>query len=467
MSRVVSAASTDDLVEFYQKCGMVILSNPSDVDRSVMGDKFGMMGGRLEHASWVWVVKDLVDYIEPDSHFKLCHLPKLCLERGSSHTAIDKDGVDECRQNAQDQLDRCALDRARDVSCEHAAASHWDKRKRDDIISSSSSSCTIEHPCGPCQQAPYDLHMETPKIWGICPSMNTRYKGYILNKYKKPLSEGVFTSRSVPGDRFTTGLDRIDTLMFDPLAHYPPPTNGSVLEPYEDEYMYLMPMTNLSRTRGRQLSRARRLIFGKFDRNDANNTPTPPSDVRNIGKVLDLDGMAKDMELDKWSALESSVGLCGIPEGFDSMFPNLKPGSLTWTTNDLCAEYGTMHVDANVPNSWLLFPTPDIVLFSPTFNLADVQIPLAMTTARKIVFAHLPGHYINNATDARSKWLSKIAPYSLWLENGQKVNTRMRTGWLIMFATKRLFDKYVLNEASLKLRGTVVFQSLIPDRVEN
>jgi hypothetical protein len=70
------------------------------------------------------------------------------------------------------------------------------------------------------------------------------------------------------------------------------------------------------------------------------------------------------------------------------------------------------HLNALLPDFYIRLKTaghmPDAVVMSPWFAVLDIALPLAVRFALSVVCAHVPGHYLTDATAPRLNWLRSL-----------------------------------------------------------
>ena len=126
--------------------------------------------------------------------------------------------------------------------------------------------------------------------------------------------------------------------------------------------------------------------------------PIAPAEVEVLLTALDFSRCATI--LDPWTG-DSSLAVV-----FDKW-------QLSVVTNDVQeANLADHHLDALQPRTYLELQQKhgslDAIVFSTWFKLLDLAVPLATLFAAEVVCAHVPGHYITDATAPRLAWLSAL-----------------------------------------------------------
>jgi site-specific DNA-cytosine methylase len=143
--------------------------------------------------------------------------------------------------------------------------------------------------------------------------------------------------------------------------------------------------------------------------------------------------------LDPWS------GTGGVTD-------NLRTAGLHVRSNDINpAHKAHTHEDALQPVFYrrrLREGPVDAIVTSPWFAMLDLALPLAVLTASKVVCAHVPGHYVTDATAPRRAWLAALKDqgrlHFIWgLPKGE---IGRRCMWLLVFATPELRDTLIKPE---------------------
>ena len=164
---------------------------------------------------------------------------------------------------------------------------------------------------------------------------------------------------------------------------------------------------------------------------------TTPGEVQALLRVIDI-SLTPNV-LDPWS------GTGGVTE-------NLRAAGVHVTSNDINTQHvADTHEDALQPAFYrrrLREGSVDAIVTSPWFAMLDLALPLAVMAASTMVCAHVPGHYITDATEPRNTWLRKLKAsgrlHFVWgLPKGPMGR---RCAWMIVFASAQLRNKLIRPE---------------------
>ena len=180
-------------------------------------------------------------------------------------------------------------------------------------------------------------------------------------------------------------------------------------------------------------------------------------EVRFVSRKLRSDDKFHE-ELLKVSVLDIGSGGQDIPQTLQETHPNMRITTLDKDPAMQC-DYTA---DYSCPNEYADMPTPDIGISSVQHNLSDILLKQQYAHVKDGIIAHVQCDYITNAPWYRRDWLKEVmktgvARVITGLPLFKERRGVKRCQWLILFKSKKKFEKYFDWPAGTLTSGELTF----------